>query len=119
MLKKLHLACLQGLEETFDSTYHNVSKAEEDADAFYDAGEGKWGTDEAALMDIICKAPPKYLQMIDDAYVAKHKFHEPQEEQVKIGGTKREMIRLSKDESRNKRLAGNKISNNQIRGYAT
>ena len=23
-------------------------------------------------MDIICKAPPKYLQMIDDAYVAKH-----------------------------------------------
>lgn len=46
-------------------------------------------------------------------------FHEPQEEQVKIGGTKREMIRLSKDESRNKRLAGNKISNNQIRGYAT
>lgn len=72
VLKKLHLACLQGLEETFDSTYHNVSKAEEDADVFYDAGEGKWGTDEAALIDIICKAPPKYLQMIDDAYVAKH-----------------------------------------------
>ena len=72
VLKKLHLACLQGLEETFDATYHNISKAEEDADAFHAAGEGKWGTDEAALIDIICKAPPKYLQMIDDAYVAKH-----------------------------------------------
>lgn len=72
VLKKLHLACLQGLEEIFDSTYHNVSKAEEDADAFHAAGEGKWGTDEAALIDIICKAPPRYLQMIDDAYVAKH-----------------------------------------------
>ncbi len=72
VLKKLHLACLQGLEETFDSTHHNVSKAEEDADSFHAAGEGKWGTDEAALIDIISLAPPKYLQMIDDAYIAKH-----------------------------------------------
>jgi len=72
VLKKLHMACLQAMEETYDPTYHNESKAVEDADAFHAAGEGKWGTDEAALFDIICKAPPKYLQMIDDAYVAKH-----------------------------------------------
>ena len=72
VLKKLHLACLQAMEETYDPTYHNESKAAEDADAFYAAGEGKWGTDEQALFDIICKAPPTYLQMIDNAYVDKH-----------------------------------------------
>ena len=71
-LKKLHLACLQAMEETYDPTYHNESKAVEDADAFFAAGEGKWGTDEQVLFDIICKAPATYLQMIDNAYVDKH-----------------------------------------------
>ena len=32
-LKKLRLACLQAMEETYDPTYHNKSKAAEDADA--------------------------------------------------------------------------------------
>ena len=32
-LKKLRLACLQAMEETYDPTYHTKSKAAEDADA--------------------------------------------------------------------------------------
>jgi len=69
-IKKLYLACLQGMEETYDPKYHNASKAEEDAKTFHKKGQGRWGTDEAALFEIICKSPPQYLQMIDDAYVA-------------------------------------------------
>mmetsp|Transcript_3505 Transcript_3505/g.7744 ORF Transcript_3505/g.7744 Transcript_3505/m.7744 type:complete len:269 (-) Transcript_3505:34-840(-) len=71
-LKKLHLACLQGMEETYDPSYHNASKAEEDAVEFYKKGQGKWGTDEKALFHTLCKSPPQYLKMMDDAYVAKY-----------------------------------------------
>lgn len=70
-LKKLLVACLQGMEETFDPTYHTDSKAKEDAYDFYKKGVGKkFGTDEAALFEIICKSPPEYLKMIDAAYVS-------------------------------------------------
>ena len=69
-IKKLALACLQGMEEDYDPTYHTESKAKEDAKAFYKAGQGKrLGTDEAALFEIICKSPPQFLKMIDSAYV--------------------------------------------------
>jgi hypothetical protein len=72
-MKKLVLCCLQGMEEKYDPSYHNQSKAEDDAKAFYNAGQGKrFGTDEAALFEIICKAPPEYLKMVNLAYVHKY-----------------------------------------------
>jgi len=72
-IKKLHLTCLQGMEEAYDPKYHNASKAKEDAETFYKKGQGKrFGTDEQALFEIICKSPPQYLQMVDDAYVKKY-----------------------------------------------
>merc|ERR1719223_2297921 len=61
------------MEEKYDPGYHNASKAEEDAILFYKRGQGKkFGTDEQALFEIICKSPPQYLQMVDDAYVSKY-----------------------------------------------
>lgn len=74
-LKKLLMACVQGIEEKYDPTFHNESKAQEDADTFYKKGQGKWGTDESALFHIIVKSPPQYLKLVDDAYVAKHKVN--------------------------------------------
>jgi hypothetical protein len=72
-LEKLAMCCLQGMEEKFDPSYHTESKAEEDAKAFYKAGQGKtFGTDEKALFEIICKCPPEYLQMVNLAYVNKY-----------------------------------------------
>lgn len=72
-LKTLHIHCLQGMEEKYDPTFHNESKAEEDATTFYKKGQGKkFGTDEEALFEIICRSPPRYLKMVDDAYVAKY-----------------------------------------------
>jgi len=71
-LKKLHLACLQGMEERYDPSFHTPTKAAEDAAEFYKKGQGKWGTDEKALFEIICKSPPEYLKLVDDAYVAEY-----------------------------------------------
>mmetsp|Transcript_7781 Transcript_7781/g.16218 ORF Transcript_7781/g.16218 Transcript_7781/m.16218 type:complete len:331 (-) Transcript_7781:83-1075(-) len=71
-LKKLALACVQGLEEEFDPSYHTESRAAEDAKLFYKAGQGRWGTDEETIFGIICKSPPKYLKMVDSAYVEKN-----------------------------------------------
>lgn len=97
VLKKLHLACLQAREEAYDPTYHNESKAVEDADAFHAAGEGKWGTDEASLFDIICKAPPTYLRMIDNAYVAKynHNLERALEKELSGKGKKAAIFHLN------------------------
>jgi hypothetical protein len=72
-LEKLAMCCLQGMEEKFDPSYHTASKAEDDAKAFYKAGQGKkFGTDEKTLFEIICKAPPEYITMINLAYVNKY-----------------------------------------------
>jgi hypothetical protein len=44
VLKKLHLACLQAMEETYDPTYHNESKAGQEMPMpFYAAGEREMG----------------------------------------------------------------------------
>eukprot|EP01083_Nonionella_stella_P110102 321975_1 len=75
-MRKLIMACLQGMEETYDPGYHNASKADEDAKTFYKRGQGKrFGTDEAALFEIICKSPPKFLKMVDDAYVQRNNIN--------------------------------------------
>jgi annexin A13 len=72
-IEKLAMACMQGMEEEFDPSRHNESQAEEDAKAFYKAGQGKrFGTDEKELFEIICKAPPEYLKMVNLAYVNKY-----------------------------------------------
>mmetsp|Transcript_4210 Transcript_4210/g.5504 ORF Transcript_4210/g.5504 Transcript_4210/m.5504 type:complete len:168 (+) Transcript_4210:3-506(+) len=64
------------MEEVYDPSYHNASKAEEDAKSFYKNGQGKkFGTDEDALFEIMCKSPPQYLQMIDNAYVANYNIN--------------------------------------------
>lgn len=72
-IKKLHLACLQGMEEAYDPAHHTPSRAEEDATTFYKRGQGKrFGTDEEALFGIICRSPPPYLKMIDEAYARRY-----------------------------------------------
>ncbi|KAL9189749.1 hypothetical protein ACHAXT_009424 [Thalassiosira profunda] len=49
-MKKLIMACLQGMEET----------------------ESVLGRTKTRSFDIICKAPPQYLRMVDDCYVAEN-----------------------------------------------
>jgi len=48
-------------------------EAEDIAQLFYKAGEGKIGTDESKYIDVITKHSHHALQQIDEAYKAKHK----------------------------------------------
>uniref|UniRef100_A0A6U6HAY2 Annexin n=1 Tax=Odontella aurita TaxID=265563 RepID=A0A6U6HAY2_9STRA len=73
-LHKLFITCVQGVEEEFDPKYHTDEKAKEDAEAFYKAGQARWGTDEKEIFKIICLSPPQYVTMIDRAYADKHGY---------------------------------------------
>ena len=35
-------------------------------------GEGKWGTNEEAFIDIICGYSPRYLNALNEYYAKKH-----------------------------------------------
>jgi len=66
--------CLQGVEEEYDEEVHTIEKAEEDAESFYDAGQGSWGTDETGLFRILCCSPVEHLENINASYVDKYGY---------------------------------------------
>eukprot|EP00586_Coscinodiscus_wailesii_P010265 CAMPEP_0172495604 /NCGR_PEP_ID=MMETSP1066-20121228/72619_1 /TAXON_ID=671091 /ORGANISM="Coscinodiscus wailesii, Strain CCMP2513" /LENGTH=330 /DNA_ID=CAMNT_0013267383 /DNA_START=53 /DNA_END=1045 /DNA_ORIENTATION=- len=72
--EKLLFNALQGIEEEYDPEYHTEAKAEEDADAFYEAGQGRWGTDEGEMFKLLCASPPEHLYTINEIYVDKYGF---------------------------------------------
>lgn len=64
---------LQADEEEYDEEVHTAEKAEEDADKFYEEGQGDWfGTDEKAIYTIITKSPTQHLKNINTIYEAKY-----------------------------------------------
>lgn len=58
----------QAAEEEFDEGYHTEDKAKEDAEVIYKAGQGRWGTNEAAMAKIVVMSPPKYLKLVNSVY---------------------------------------------------
>jgi len=68
--KKVIVNCFRG-----DRPDHDISEkeAEDLAQAFYKAGEGKLGTDENKYIDIITKHSLKALHRVDEVYKSKHK----------------------------------------------
>lgn len=72
--ERLVFNCLQGVEEEYDEEVHTDEKAEEDAEKFYDAGQGTWGTDERGLFNILCCSPAEHLENINSSYVDKYGY---------------------------------------------
>lgn len=70
--ERLIFHCLQGSEMELDEDYHTDEQAEEDCQAFYEAGQGRWGTDEKSLFKIIANSPPEYLEKVNELYVEKY-----------------------------------------------
>lgn len=70
--EKLILNSLMGIEEDWDSDFHTDEKAEEDCDAFYEAGQGSWGTDESEIFKLLCASPPRHLKAMDEKYQEKY-----------------------------------------------
>jgi len=68
----LIINCLQGIEDKYSQDVHTDERAEEDAEAFYAAGEGKFGTDEAAMFRILCVSPPEHLKKVNMIYAEKY-----------------------------------------------
>jgi hypothetical protein len=72
--KKVVLASLQGALVDFNASFHTAAKAEEDADALYAAGQGKFGTDEEAFIKIIVTSPPEHLRNVNAVYAKKYNY---------------------------------------------
>lgn len=70
--EKLIFNCLQGIEEAFDPGYHTDDLVAEDVAAFYQMGEGKFGTDESGLFKLLCSRPSEHLKKVNLAYADKH-----------------------------------------------
>lgn len=64
--------CLEEGEEEYDQDKHNDAKAEEDAERLHEMGEGRWGTNERGLFRLLCTAPPKHLQAVNETYKQKY-----------------------------------------------
>jgi hypothetical protein len=73
-LKKILLSAVQAAEEEFDPDYHTDDKAQDDAEAIYKAGQGRWGTDENQMAKIIVLSPPKYLKLLNGVYADKYGY---------------------------------------------
>mmetsp|Transcript_13159 Transcript_13159/g.15315 ORF Transcript_13159/g.15315 Transcript_13159/m.15315 type:complete len:340 (+) Transcript_13159:105-1124(+) len=67
-MKKILLSAVQAAEEEFDPDYHTEDKAKEDAEIIYEAGQGRWGTNEAKMAKIVVLSPPKYLKLLNSIY---------------------------------------------------
>lgn len=72
--KKVVLASLQGALVDFNPSFHTAQKAEQDADALYAAGQGKFGTDEEAFIKIIVTSPPEHLRNVNAIYAKKYNY---------------------------------------------
>ncbi|TYZ67192.1 hypothetical protein PybrP1_011558, partial [[Pythium] brassicae (nom. inval.)] len=63
------------LHETHDDHMHlplTSSKAEEDAETIYRAGEGERGTHDGAIIKTLLASSPKHLQEIETIYTERH-----------------------------------------------
>merc|ERR1712165_35624 len=67
-MKKILMGAVQAAEEEYDPDFHNEDKAKEDAEEIYNAGQGRWGTNEAKMAKIVVLSPPKYLKLVNEVY---------------------------------------------------
>ncbi|CAH0519050.1 unnamed protein product [Peronospora belbahrii] len=56
----------------YKPSFHTKEKAIDDAEILYNAGEGKWGTEENVFIKVLLSSPPEHLRNINAAYQAKH-----------------------------------------------
>jgi hypothetical protein len=70
--ERLIFYALQGIEQEYDPEFHTEEKVEIDVDAFYEAGQGSWGTDEGEIFELLCVSPPEHLMAMNEKYTEKY-----------------------------------------------
>ena len=78
-------SCVAG-EEAYDPQFHTNEKANEDAEAIYKAGQGRWGTDEKGIFKLLCAAPPEYVEIINKAYADRYGYTLMKALEKELGG---------------------------------
>jgi hypothetical protein len=71
----LSLSCLpypQRLQVTYDPEIHTYERAKADAVRLYEAGEGRWGTDETTFARTLFSSPREHLVLVNDIYKKKY-----------------------------------------------
>merc|ERR1719162_2784528 len=86
-LEKLLVMCAQGIEDNFDpEETHTEDRVMEDADAFYEAGQGAWGTDENEFFKVMVNSPAEHLQAVNAVYVDKYGYSMTKAAAKELGG---------------------------------
>jgi Annexin len=85
-LEQLVLNVMQANEQEYDPKVHTDAKMMEDAEELYKAGQGKRGTNEAALFKILCAAPPEYLEKLNLKYADKYGYTLTKMLEKELGG---------------------------------
>lgn len=85
-LKKVLLGSLQAAEEEYDLDYHTDEKAEEDAEAVFESGQGRWGTNEDKMVKLVVMSPPKHLKKVNEYYCDKYGYTVAKAIEKELGG---------------------------------
>lgn len=89
----LIVMCVQGIEDNYDpEETHTEDRVMEDCDAFYEAGQGAWGTDEGPFFKILVKSPAEHLQAVNAAYVEKYGYNMKKAGEKELGGHAEEAV---------------------------
>lgn len=70
--ERLVKAVLAESEEEYNRSVHTEEKMEEDADRLRAMGEGRWGTNEDGIFQLLAQSPPKYVQGLNSKYEEKY-----------------------------------------------
>ncbi|CAH0520817.1 unnamed protein product [Peronospora belbahrii] len=70
--REVVLLALERLQVPYDPKIHTYEKAKTDAIMLYDAGEGRWGTDETSFVRILFSSPREHIVFMNDIYKKKY-----------------------------------------------
>jgi annexin A13 len=86
-LEHLIFNVMQASQETYDPSYHNATKMEQDVVTLHKMGQGKiLGTDEKGLFKILCAAPTEYLIQLNTMYADKYGYTLVKVLETELGG---------------------------------